>query len=138
MEKNFVIFYCPGTFVAETVHREIDTWDVPTAVGMSKDVVARYNATPYGFCFVTHSRKDGDMVSSEVDRSPMYYLGGEVETLAELKEKNRPEDAILISNMEINEKHRVIVNKNSYEWTSFLGDNDVVLDMENYNGKTSE
>lgn len=102
MEKHFVIFFSPGTFVAESSQKPIDSWDVQTAVDMARTITERHNATPYGFCFVTRRREVDDLDSREVARSKMYYLGGEVLTLEQVKARNNPDERILVSNMEVN------------------------------------
>jgi hypothetical protein len=127
MKKHFVTFFSPGTFVAETTTKEIDLWDVERAMEMSGEVLERYDALPYGFQFTTRERGDSDFDSKEVARSGMYYLGGEVLTIDDLKKQNDPSNRILISNMEINGWDRVVVNKNSWSWTQPLKDDDVVL-----------
>ena len=53
MQRHFVTFYSPGTIVAETTTREIDSWNVDDAVAMSRFIQERYGARPYGFRFST-------------------------------------------------------------------------------------
>jgi len=130
MRKYFVVFCSPGTFVAETTQKPIESWDVDKAVEMSREIIERYNAKPYGFYFITRERGPRDLDSKEVERSTMYYLGGEVITLDELKAQNNSEDRILIQNMECNGWNRVVVNKNSWKWTQPLNDGDTVLDYQ--------
>ena len=132
MEKHFVIFFSPGTFVAEESRKPIEAWNVSLAVLMSKDIKERYGATPYGFCFITRERSKEDLDSKEVKRSKMYYLGGEVLTLAKVKTRNNDEDRILIQNMEGNKITRIVISNNYYRTTLPLGDDDVVLDMSDY------
>ena len=127
VEKHFVIFFSPGTFVAETSKRDIPSWDVSTAVRMADDINERHGATPYGFRFTTRRREAGDLDSKEVARSPMHYLGGRVETLAEVEARNDPLEKILISNMRSNGWNRIIVNDNSWRWTQPLEDGDIVV-----------
>lgn len=127
MKKHFVEFYSPGTFVTENSVLPIDSWDVPTACEMAHSVKERYGATPFGFRFITRARGDGDLDSKRVDSSNLYYLGGEVFTLEQIEARNDPSDAILISNMKGNRIARVLVNTNSYRFTSGLEDSDVVL-----------
>ncbi len=129
MKKHFVCFYSPGTFVAETNEKPIDKWDVDKAVTMAGAIIQRYNARPYGFRFTTRERADDEWGSREVAAGPMYFLGGTVHTLAEIKARNDPTDRILISNMEINGYARVVTNDNSWRWTQPLNDDDVVLDV---------
>ncbi len=57
----------------------------------------------------------------------MYFLGGKVETLAEVKARATDADRILVSNMEINGYDQIITNDNSWRWTQPLGKTDVVL-----------
>lgn len=38
MEQHFVTFYSPGTFVAETTAKPVESWDVDLAVAMSSDI----------------------------------------------------------------------------------------------------
>lgn len=128
MKKNFVIFSSPGTFVAETTTKEIDSWDVDEAKKMANGVEQRYGATPFGFQFITRERKGGELDSSVTERSPMYYLGGEVLTLEEVEARKDPEDRILISNMKCNNWNRVITNTNSWKATMPLSQEDVVLE----------
>ena len=126
MEKHFVRYFSPGTLVAETTDKPIDSWDVDKAVEMVKDIKERYGATPYGFRFITRSRTNEDLDSKETKRSNLYYLGGKILTLTQVK-KEMPNEHILISNMEINKYKRIIINRNSYQWTQPLRKGDVVL-----------
>lgn len=128
MEKHFVTFYSPGTPVSETTTRSIEAWDIEQAQQMAHTVLERHNATPYGFRFSTRSRDDADLDSRVTSESPMYYLGGRIETLAEVKARANPGDRILVSNMERNGWDRVITNENSWRWTAPLYPTDVVLD----------
>lgn len=127
MKQHFVTFFSPGTFVYESSTKPIDSWDVETAKAMAQSITERYSATPYGFQFTTRERGDADLDSHEIARSPMHYLGGKIETLAEVKARNDDKDRILIGNMECNGWDRVITNTNSWKHTAPLNANDVVL-----------
>ena len=129
MEKHFVIFYSPGTFVAETSTKPIESWDVNKAIGMVKEIKERYNATPFGFRFSTRARKDDELDSKEITRSNMYFLGGKVLSLDDIKAENNPSNRILIRNMECNGYDKIIKNNNSWEITQPLRKDDVVLDF---------
>lgn len=129
IEAHFVTFYSPGTFVAEDTTKPIDAWDVDKAVAMAREINERYGATPYGFRFTTRTREDHELDSKVTARSPMYYLGGKVETLAEVKARATDKDRILVSNMEANDHKRIITNDNSWRWVQPLNDDDVVLDF---------
>jgi len=128
MRAHFVKFYNPGTIVAEHTVLPIDSWDVEQAVKQADDIVERHGATPYAFRFLTKAREDDELDSKIVEKSNLYYLGGKVETLGEITERNHPSDRILISNMRANNWAKVIRNANSYGWTMPLEKDDVVLD----------
>jgi len=127
MKKHFVTFYSPGSFVSEETTKEIDEWSTKKAIEMADAITERYNAKPYGFQFKTRERTDDELDSKITEKSNMYYLGGEVFTLAEVKARNDPSDRILISNMECNGYDRIIVNNNSWQFTAPLDDGDIVL-----------
>jgi len=129
MKKHFVTFYSPGTFVAEQTTKPIESWDVEEAVILSRDVKERYGAIPFGFRFSTRERCDDELDSRESKRSKMYYLGGTVLTLEEIKARKDPADATLISNMECNGWDRVLENRNSWRWSAPLEEGDVVLEV---------
>ena len=123
--KHYVRFYSPGTFTAEMTVREVDSWNVEEAKRLAKDIVERHGAKPYGFKFFT----DGKPIN--INKSCMYYLGGTIYSLEEVKEKF-PKEKILISNMEINNWDHVIENKNSYTaWLPFE-EGDILLDMNDW------
>lgn len=130
VSAHFVTFYSPGTLFAEQREVGIDSWDVDAAVEMSYNIVERYGAKPYGFRFSTRSRGPKDLDSKETGESPMYYLGGDVLTLEQIKERNDPKDKTLLFNMECNGWDRVITNCNSYRSTWTLNDDDIVLDYQ--------
>lgn len=126
---HFVTFYAPGTFVAESTTREIDSWDVEKAMEMARGMKMRYNAAPYGFRFTTRARRDDELDSRQIDQSPFYFLGGKVETIDEVRRRNDPKERILLSNMECNGYDRIIINTNSFKWTQPLEKDDIVLDF---------
>ena len=131
MEKHFVTFLSPGKFFAASTTKEIDSWDVDKAVEMSANIKERYGATPYGFYFTTRARGPEDFDSREVNKSGVYFLGGDVLTLADVEAQNDPGNKILISNMRNNGWDKIVVNNSSYKWTQPLLDKDVVLDIKN-------
>lgn len=116
MKKRFVRFYSPGTFVSEMTEKEVKSWDTQEAMRMADDIGERHGATPYGFCFFTRSRGPNDLDSKITKTSNMYYLGGTIYSLKEVK-KEMPKEQILISNMECNGWKHVIVNNNSWQIT---------------------
>lgn len=128
MRQHYVTFYSPGTFVAEQTRRPVEAWDVEAASDMARTISERHGATPYGFQFTTNERKDDELDSKEVARSPFYYLGGRVETLAEVEARNDPKESVLRTNMRANGFDRIVVNDNSWRWTQPLRPTDVVLD----------
>ncbi len=131
-EKHFVRFFSPGTMFAEISEQEIASWDVDKAVELAKGVVERYGAKPYGFRFSTVSKMgtDWDVKTETTATSSMYYLGGQVFTLAEVEARNNPDESILISNMTCNGYDRIIENNNSWKSTQPFSEGDVLLDVQ--------
>jgi hypothetical protein len=130
VSKHFVTFYSPGTFLAETSEYPIDAWDTAVAMKMADRVTERHNATPYAFRFTTRSRTPEDLDSHVTATSPFYFLGGTIETLAEVEARNDPKESTLRSNMRGNGYDRVVVNGNSWKWVQPLEKDDVVLDYK--------
>ena len=130
MEKHFVEFYSPGTFVSEVDSLPIDSWDVDKAIELSKTITQRYYARPYGFRFITRSRSESDLDSHESSKSNLYYLGGRIETRDQVMARNDPNEKILRSNMKINNIEKIIINDNSWRFTAELNKDDVILDVK--------
>lgn len=129
MEKHFVTFYSPGSFVSEETIRPVDSWDVDAAVEMAHTIVERHGARPYGFRFSTRSRSDDELDSKVVRSSGLYWLGGRVETLAEVEARNDPKEEILRANMRCNGYEKIVTNDNSRRFTYPLREGDTVLDV---------
>jgi hypothetical protein len=130
MEKHFVTFFSPGTFVAETTEKPIDAWDVEKAVEMARGISERYGAKPYGFRFSTRSRKADELDSKVTKTSGIYYLGGQVQTKEQVFARNDPKESILRANMECNEIDKIIINDNSWRYTGEFSDGDTLLDVK--------
>lgn len=128
IQQHFVTFYSPGTFVAETSMKPIDAWSIDLALTLVGGIKERYGAIPYGFDFLTRGRDVDDLDSKVIARSPFYWLGGKVETLAEVEARNDPKESILRGNMRGNDWDKIIKNTNSWKWTQPLKDTDVILD----------
>lgn len=129
MEKHFITFFAPGTFVAEQETKEIVAWDVDAAVRMAGEITMRYGARPYAFRFFTKARGEKDFEPKTSKSSNLYYLGGKLRTLAEVERDNDPKEEILRSNMRINKIDRVITNDNSWRFTGPFDGDDVLLDV---------
>ena len=127
MERHFVTFFSPGTFVAEATTKPIDSWDVEAAKEMAVSITERYNATPYAFRFTTRSRSDADLDSKVVRNSPTYYLGGKIETLAEVEA--REPGSILAGNMRCNGWDRIVTTTKGWKWSQPMEKDDVVLEV---------
>ena len=127
MNKHFVTFFSPGTFVAEADRQEIDSWDVVEAQKRSKRIKQRYEATPYAFQFSTRTRGPDDLDSRVSKTSCMYFLDCKVETLEGVIARNDPNDKILISNMECNGWGRVATTTKGWKWTQPMREEDVNL-----------
>lgn len=125
---HFVTFFSPGTFVAETTEKAIDSWDVEAAKKMASKITERYGAHPYAFRFSTRGRGDKDLDSKVTKTSPMYYIGCRVVTLAEIKQRNDPKDSILVSNMECNHWDKIVQPIKGWQWSQPLEKNDIVLE----------
>jgi hypothetical protein len=128
MEQDFVCFLSPGTFFNEETHKSIDKWDTDLASKIAKSVKERHGATPYGFYFYTKGRKNNELDSSVINKSPIYFLGGKIETLEEIEARNDPSEDILRRNMRNNNIERVLVNTNSWKVTVPLLPENVILD----------
>jgi hypothetical protein len=128
MQQHFVTFYSPGTFVAETTAKPVDSWNVDDAVAMAALIEERHGAKPYGFRFTTRGREDSELDSKVIATSPMHYIGGKVETREEIEARNDPNEEILRSNLRCNGHERVWTTTNGWRWTQPLGSDDVVID----------
>lgn len=128
MEKHFVTFYSPGTFVAEGTTKEVPAWDIDLAVAMSADIRERHSARPYGFQFTTRAREEHELDSRIVRTSGMHYLGGKVETVDEVRARGLDSERILLANMEGNGWPRIWRSTVGWQWTQPLRDEDVVID----------
>ena len=130
MKQDFVEFLSPGTFVNEVTVRPIDSWDVHEAIEMARSIKERYNARPFGFRFFTRERGPEDLDSHVTEKSNIYYLGGKIETIEDVRKRNDPKERILLDNMEANGFDRIIINENSWRWTAPLEEGDVVLQVD--------
>jgi hypothetical protein len=129
MNKHFVTFFSPGTFVAETTEKPVDSWDVGVAKKMAEKITERYGATPYAFQFTTRSRKADELDSKVSKKSPLYYINCKVETLKEIEKRADPKESILVANMKCNGWKKVVVTTKGWRWTQPLEKTDVVLEQ---------
>lgn len=127
VQKHFVTFLSPGTFVAEETIKPVNSWDVEAAQAMADTITERYGAQPYAFYFTTRSRVPEDLDSKVSATSPVYYVHCKVETLEEIEARHDPAERILRGNMRVNNWNRVMVTTRGYKWTQPLRDGDVVL-----------
>ncbi len=127
IEKHFVTFYSPGTFVAEETQKPICGWDTGVALDMMKTIEERYGARPYGFRFSTRRREVDELDSREIAASPMYYVDVKVETLQEVEQRNDPNEHILRANMRYNGYDRIATTTKGWRWTQPLKADDVIL-----------
>jgi len=128
-QQHYVTFHSPGTFVHETSTEPIDSWDIDHATAMAMNITERYGASPFAFRFSTRARKARDLDATQIEQSPLHFLGGTVRTLAQVIADDLPDEQVLRSNMRANGIDRVVTNTNSYKVVVLLGPNDVVLDF---------
>jgi len=116
--KKTITYYSPGTFVSETTFREINGKNIEDIIVKatieSKNIIQRYNATPYSF------RIEGISIN--------YYLPhNKVELLSDIKNRKDPNDRILISNMENNDINAVMVSTVGWKSTQPFHEKDCLV-----------
>lgn len=84
---HFIKFHLPGDVVPTTLSPRIPSWDIPTAITLAD---ARAILRPYAFQFVTLGRDHHALERREMAASQMYYLGGTVMDLEELRDMGTP------------------------------------------------
>lgn len=132
--EHYVEYLCPGTFVSERSRVPCDSpGDVRSALARESDVVARYNAKPYAFRFISVAYEEGVSDSGEVMKtapreacSGLFHIRGKVLRLEDIPDTK--ENEILRSNMRCNEWPAVVETRNSYRSVVVLNREDVVLD----------
>jgi len=100
-KRTYVEFFYPGTFFDESSVREVASRNV-------KKLSVPERAFAFQFFDVMSTEEGGiEMKSKRLNISPMYYYGGRVMTLDEVRQE-MPKAETLISNMQINRFKRVI------------------------------
>ena len=139
VEKHYVSFLSPGSFVDEDTRKSIAGWDTAKAVKMAKTITERYNATPYAFFFTTvltaEAIDDGmggklKVEERETARSGKHFLGGEIKSFDDVVKEGNPKDNILLSNMKCNDYPFVVENRNSWKAVQPFEKEDCVVDRE--------
>lgn len=134
--QDFVVFMSPGSFYDETTSMPIETRDLAKMVELSKGIVVRYGAKPYGFRFETRivaepvpDGEGGTLVvpSKTIESSGNHYLGGELKTYDEVVEE-RP-DSVVASNMRSNDGMEIVWTRPGYGYRVF-GPQDFVVSEE--------
>lgn len=137
VRKHYVTFYSPGTFFTESTMKPIPDWDTKVAVEMSKKVLERHNAKPYAFRFSTMLEAEpvddgeGGMLKvepKEVEDTGLFFLGGTLRNIDEIRKKADKEESILLSNMEGNDYPIIIENRNSWRFTGPFSEKDCIVD----------
>lgn len=137
LNKHFVQFYSPGTFVSEVSEKPIRSWNPKRAAALAKTIVERYGAKPFGFRFITRRCStpidDGEggklnVEPKELKRSGIYYIGGVIETIDQVMARNDPSEQILRDNMMGNGIKKIVVTTNGYRSTHQFNDDDKLVD----------
>lgn len=131
VQKHFVEFYSPGTFMSETSRKEIDSWDTAKAIEMMGSIVERYGARPYGFRFLTYGRSANELDSHEVARSHTYYVNCDILTKDEILADDDPRFKIMRANVECNGIKRIARTRSGWLGHYPMSDADEVIEAPN-------
>jgi hypothetical protein len=136
-KKNFVVFESAGTLFHETSEKPIKYWNTKTAVRMSQKVVERYGARPFAFHFqeriVSDDIDDGaggrlKVLPKTVKASRRHFIGGKIETIAEVEERGDPKESILLSNMKCNGWDKIWTSTEGWKVCQPFQKGDVMVD----------
>jgi len=140
--KDYVVFFSPGTFVAEQTRKPIEGWDTRIAVQMAAEIVERYDATPYGFSFTTVRTLDpipdseGGYFRVEekvVKESGTYYIDGEVLTESDIRRRAEEFGGLKkLDTLLFNVRHmkHVVTGVATYRWWKPWQPGDAIVDKK--------
>lgn len=152
-QKHYVTFYSPGTFVAEESCKPISNWNIAEALVMRLTATERHGAKPlmrltgterhgakpYGFRFETRTEADPVpdghggwlRVTGRADKtSGIHFIDGVVETLETIKQRAKPDEEILLANMECNGWPAIVTTINGFKSIQPLQRDDLVVDSK--------
>ena len=137
IEKNYVVFYSPGTFFDEATSKPIEEFgDLSAAAELAKTIEERYASKPYGFRFVTsleaESIPDGrggvmEVRSKKIRESGTYFINGRLRKYDEVVLDNDPKEDILRSNMRCNSMIIIVETDNSWKHRAAFTEEDFVV-----------
>lgn len=129
LNKHFVQFYSPGTFMPEVSEKPIRSWNPKRAVKLARTITERYGAKPFGFRFITRRCSTPlNVEPKELSRSGIYYINGVLESIDKVMAHNDPSEEILRDNMRINGIKQVVITKNEYKSIHQFNDDDRIVD----------
>ena len=133
--QHYVVFLSPGTFVDETSESKIDAEDPKLALGMSKRIVERYGARPYGFFFKTKlapvTIEGHKFVPVETqEKSGVYYIEGQLDTYDQVAARGATRERTLLGNMRNRDWGIVCRTKVGYSHCGIFNKEDFVIDGE--------
>lgn len=87
--QSYVTFFRPGDLTPAMWSEIVETWDVEAALALARKIEGQ---RPFAFQFSTIDHTGGE----RLNKSPMHYLGGRVETLADIEARNDPCEAAML------------------------------------------
>ena len=141
LRKHFTIYHTAGDGIRRAlVPEEIDIdWQTKRleAIDEAKETAADMNAEnpsfrPFGFHFQTRARQEGDLDSHVEAESYMYFLGGHIEPVETMEERNDPTERQTVMNMKNLGADFVISNHNSWTWVQPFQAGDTLLPIPDW------
>ena len=135
-QQEYVTFYSPGTFFAESTTKQIATRDPASATALAAEIIERHGARPYGFRFETRivaepiSDGAGGTLRVEpktIDESGIYFIGGKLRFQDDIERDADPKEEVLLSNMRSNGWPIVVTGMNGYRWTQPFAEGDFLV-----------
>lgn len=140
IEKNYVVFFSPGTFISEQSERLIETWNVREGILLAQTIIERNGAKPYAFLFETRLESppvsDGrggelQVRAKTIKTSGMYFIDGKILTLADIDAHPKfGPTSILSGNMRCNGIERVVETSNGYLHVMEFMEQDLIVDSK--------
>ncbi|PZM08070.1 hypothetical protein CPY51_30470 [Rhizobium tubonense] len=126
MSKEYAVFLFNGSFTNTERPVQVPCRDVDRATEIAQQLTLQYGAPPFAF----HFESRVDSLDSIGNRSGLYYLGGTIQTLAEIRAECNPSNQRMIWNLEARGIDKIVTNNCPCLACFPLRDEDQVLTWE--------